>query len=84
MKKTALIFAALVFTTASTIADEATKDLTIAAAQISAKQTWIETEEDAQRHLQEDLAIKTKELGDKINAKLEQKLANELAQEWEI
>lgn len=84
MKKTALIFAALIFTTASAIADEATKELTLAAAQISAKQGWVETEEDAQRHLQEDLAIKTQDLGDKINAKLEKELADELAQEWEI
>lgn len=84
MKKITLIFAALILTTAGAFADEVTKDLTLAAAQMNTKQAWIETEEDAQRHLTEDLATKTRDLGEKINAQLEQKLADQLAQDWEI
>ena len=81
MKKTAVIFAALLLATTGAFAKEVTKDLTIAAAEVSTKAVWIETDEDAQRHLQEDLAAKTKELDEAVNAKLEEKLAAQLAQE---
>lgn len=81
MKKTTVIFAALLLATTGAVAEEATKDLTIAAADVSSKTVWVETSEDAQRHLQEDLAAKTKELDDAVNAKLEQELADRLAEE---
>jgi len=80
MKKTTVIFAALLLATTGALAEEAAEDLTIAAAEVSAKAVWIETDEDAQRHLQEDLAAKTKELDEVVNAKLEEKLAEQLAQ----
>jgi len=84
MKKTALIFAALIVVATGAVADEATKtkELTIAAADVSNKTAWIETNEDVQRHLQEDVAAKTKELADAVNAGLEQKLAAKLAQDF--
>ncbi len=81
MKKTTVIFAALLLATTGAVAEEATKDLTIAAAEVSSKTVWVETSEDAQRHLQEDLAAKTKELDDAVNAKLEQELADRLEEE---
>lgn len=81
MKKTIVILAALLLATTGAVAEEATKDLTIAAAEVSSKAVWIETSEDAQRHLQEDLAAKTKELDEAVNAKLEQALADRLAEE---
>lgn len=81
MKKMTVIFAALLLATTGAVAEEATKDLTIAAAEVSGKTVWVETSEDAQRHLQEDLAAKTKELDDAVNAKLEQELADRLEEE---
>lgn len=81
MKNTTFIFAALLLATTGALAEEATKELTIAAAEVSTKAVWVETDEDAQRHLQESLAAKTKELDEAVNAKLEKKLAEQLAED---
>lgn len=83
MKKTALIFATLVLTATGAFADEATNtELTLAAADLGVKTAWVETQEDAETRIVEELAAKTDVLNDKANAKLEQKLEAKLAQEF--
>ena len=57
MKKTALIFATLVLTATSAFAEEATNtELTLAASDIGVKTAWIETQEDAEARIAEELA----------------------------
>lgn len=82
MKKTALIFATIVLTATSAFADEATNtELTLAAADLGVKTAWVETQEDVETRIAEELAAKTDVLNEKANAKLEQKLEAKLAQE---
>lgn len=85
MKKTALIFATLVLTATSAFADEATNtELTLAAADLGVKTVWVETQEDAEVRIADELASKTEILNEKANAKLEQKLEAKLAQEFAL
>lgn len=85
MKKTALIFATLVLTATSAFADEATNiELTLAAADLGVKTAWVETQEDAEARIAEELAAKTDVLNEKANANLEQKLEAKLAQEFAL
>jgi cadmium resistance protein CadD (predicted permease) len=82
MKKTALIFATLVLTATGAFADEATNNqLTLAAADLGVKTAWVETQEDADARIAEELVAKTDALNDEVNTKLEQKLEAKLAQE---
>jgi len=85
MKKTALIFATLVLTATGAFADEGTdNELTLAAADLGLKTAWVETQEDAESRITEELAAKTDVLNDKANAKLEEKLEAKLAQEFAL
>ncbi len=85
MKKTALIFATLVLTATSAFADETTNtELTLAAADLGVKTAWVETQEDAEARIAEELAAKTDVLNEKANANLEQKLEAKLAQEFAL
>lgn len=85
MKKTALVFATLIFTATSVFADEvANTELTLAAADLGAKTAWVETQEDAEVRIAEELTAKTDVLNEKANAKLEQKLEAKLAQEFAL
>ncbi|MDR7088737.1 MULTISPECIES: hypothetical protein [Cellvibrio] len=85
MKKTALIFATLVLTATSAFADEAINtELTLAAADLGVKTAWVETQEDAEARIAEELAAKTDVLNEKANANLEQKLEAKLAQEFAL
>lgn len=85
MKKTALIFATLIVTATSALADEATNtELTLAAADLGVKTAWIETQEDAEARIAEELAAKTDVLNEKANATLEQKLEAKLALEFAL
>lgn len=85
MKKTALIFATLVLTATGAFADQATNtEFTLAAADLGVKTVWVETQEDAETRIAEELATKTDVLNDKANAKLEQKLEAKLAQEFAL
>lgn len=85
MKKTALIFATLVLTATGAFADEATNtQLTLAAADVGVKTAWVETQEDADARIADELAEKTDVLNEKANAKLEQKLEAKLAQEFAL
>ena len=85
MKKTALIFATFVLTATSAFADEATNtELTLAAADLGVKTAWVDTQEDAEARIAEDLAAKTDVFNEKANASLEQKLEAKLAQEFAL
>ena len=85
MKKTALIFATLVLTATGAVAEETTNtQLTLAAADVGVKTAWVETQEDADARITEELAVKTDVLNEKANAKLEQKLEAKLAQEFAL
>lgn len=58
-----------------TLADVAKEDaLTLAAAELQNKAVWVETEEDAQKRINDDLTEKNQVLLDKLSAQLEQKL----------
>ncbi len=85
MKKTALIFATLVLTATSAFADEATNtELTLAAADLGVKTAWVETQEDAESRIADELTAKTEVLNEKANATLEQKLEAKIAQEFAL
>lgn len=85
MKKTALIFATLVLAATGAVAEETTNtQLTLAAADLGVKTAWVETQEDADARITEELAVKTDVLNEKANAKLEQKLEAKLAQEFAL
>lgn len=58
------------------LADETAKQegLTLAAAELQSKAAWVETEEEAQKRIDDDLAEKNQVLLDKLNLQLEQKL----------
>lgn len=82
MKKVTFLLSILLASTA-VFADETAenKNLTLAAAEASAKTAWVETEEDAQLRLNDDLAAKTEVLTEKLNAKLEKQLEEKLSKE---
>ena len=85
MKKTALVFATLILTATGAFADEATdKDLTLAAADIGVKTVWVETQEDAEARIADELAAKTDSLTEEANANLEEKLEAKLAQQFAL
>jgi cadmium resistance protein CadD (predicted permease) len=85
MKKTALVFATLLLTATGAFADEATNnDLTLAAADIGIKTAWVETQEDAEARIAEELAVKIDVLNEKANANFEQRLEAKLAQEFAL
>ena len=85
MKKNALIFATLVLTATGAFADEATnKDLTLAAADIGVKTVWVETQEDAEARIADELTAKEDALNDKAHAKLEEQLEAKLAKQFEL
>lgn len=75
MKNTlALVF--VLFTANVALADEVAteKSLTIAVAELQNKAVWVETEEDAQNRINDDLVEKNQVLLDKVTVQLEQKL----------
>tara|TARA_R100000656_G_scaffold109233_1_gene81268 strand:- start:448 stop:705 length:258 start_codon:yes stop_codon:yes gene_type:complete len=85
MKKTALIFATLILTATGAFADEATHtELTLAVADVGVKTVWVETQEDVEARITEELANKTEILNEKANSKLEQQLEAKIAQEFAL
>lgn len=73
MKNTLAVIALLAANLA--LADVAKEDaLTLAAAELQNKAVWVETEEDAQKRINDDLTEKNQVLLDKLSAQLEQKL----------
>lgn len=82
MKNTTLIFATLLLTATGAFADEATNNqLALAAADVGVKTAWVETQEDADARIADELSAKADALNDQVNAKLEQKLEAKIAQE---
>jgi hypothetical protein len=85
MKKTTLIFATLLLTAAGAYADDAkNQELTLAAADVGVKATWVETQEDAEARIADELTIKEDALNDKAHAKLEEQLEAKLAKQFEL
>lgn len=85
MKNAALLLTLLVATAGAKATDVAENtNLTLAVADIKAKTVWVETEEDVQLRLSEDLEEKADTINAKINAKLEQQLEAKLAKDLGI
>ncbi len=84
MKKFALILSTL-FVANLALADEAanTENLTLAAADLNKANSWVETKEDAELRLSEQLVDKAEALNAKINAKLEKQLEDKLAEKFD-
>jgi hypothetical protein len=81
----ALTFATLTLATAGAHAEEINdQTLTLAAADVGVKTVWVETQEDAEARIADELTEKTDVLSEKANAKLEQKLEAKLAQEFAL
>jgi len=82
MKKTALILTTL-FLANFAVADDAAKPeaFTLAAADLPKATSWVETKEDANLRLNQDLSEKTEAINAKITAKLEKQLEAKLASE---
>jgi hypothetical protein len=74
--KNTLALVVTLFAANLAFADQAAKQesLTLAAAELQSKATWVETEEEAQKRITDDLEEKNQALLDKLNAQLEQKL----------
>lgn len=85
MKKMTVLLTVLLAAVGA-LADEKTQNnlLTIAALEANAKAAWVETEEDAQLRLSEELAEKTEALTAKINAKLEKQLEEKISKDLGI
>lgn len=85
MKKTVLIFATLALTATSAFADDLTNtELTLAAANLGVKTAWVETQEDAETRIADELTAKTEVLNEKASVTLEQKLEAKIAQEFAL
>lgn len=83
MKKTALLLVTLLAAT-GVYADEANNQaLTLAAADLGVKTAWVETQEDAEARIAEELDQKTDALTEKASAKLDEQLEAKLAQTFE-
>ncbi len=74
--KNTLVLVITLFAANLVLANETAKQegLTLAAAELQNKAAWIETEEEAQKRINDDLEEKNQALLDKLNAQLEQKL----------
>lgn len=85
MKKTALVFATLLLTATGAYADEAkNQELTLAAANVGVKATWVETQEDVEARIADELTAKEDALNDQAQAKLEEQLEAKLAKRFEL
>lgn len=83
MKKTALLLVTLLAAT-GVCADEANDQaLALAAADLGVKTAWVETQEDAEARIAEELDQKTDVLTEKASAKLDEQLEAKLAQTFE-
>ena len=90
MKKTALLLVNLSLAAALTLAPLANANdlndqaLTLAAADLGVKATWVETQEDAEARIADELTVKEDALNDKAHAKLEEQLEAKLAKQFEL
>lgn len=82
MKKTAFLLATLLAT--GVYADETNDQaLALAAADIGVKTAWVETQEDVEARIAEELDQKTDALNEQANDKLDAQLEAKLAQTFE-
>lgn len=80
MKKIALVLTALL-TATGVFADEIKdQDLALAAAELGVKTAWVETQEDVEARIADELDQKTAVLNEKADAKLDAQLEAKLAQ----
>lgn len=96
MKKTALNFvnlslaAALAFTTLTLATagaqanDIHNQSLTLAAADLGVKTAWVDTQEDVEARIADELTAKEDALNDKAHAKFEEQLEAKLAKQFEL
>jgi len=83
--KNTLVLVVTLFAANLAFANQTAKQesLTLAAAEFQSKAVWVETEEEAQKRINDDLDKKNQALLDRLNEQLEQKLEakaqNELA-----
>jgi hypothetical protein len=90
MKKTALLLVNLSLAAALTLAPLANANdlndqaLTLAAADLGVKATWVDTQEDVEARIADELTAKEDALNDKAHAKLEEQLEAKLAKQFEL
>lgn len=85
MKNITLLLSILLVSTGALAEETAeNKNLTLAAAEVSTKANWVDTEEDAQLRLNDELSQKADALTAKINAKLEKQLEEKLSKDLGI
>lgn len=83
MKKTAILLFTLLAANGA-FADEANDQaLALAAADIGVKTAWVETQEDVEARIAEELDEKTEALNEKANAILDEQLEAKLAKTFE-
>lgn len=80
MKKTLVLLATLLATTGVNADELKDQALTLAAADIGVKTAWVETQEDVEARVAEELDQKTEMLNEKANAILDAQLEAKLAQ----
>ncbi len=84
MKKTAILLVTLL-TATSVFAEEVNdQPLSLAAADVGVKTAWVETQEDVEARISEELDQKTDVLSEKANAKLDEQLEAKLAKSFEL
>ncbi len=83
MKKTALLLVTLLAATGVYAEEANDQALALAAADLGVKTAWVETQEDAEARIAEELDQKTDVLTEKASAKLDEQLEAKLAQTFE-
>lgn len=83
MKKTALLLLTLLAANGTVAAEANDQALALAAADIGVKTAWVETQEDVEARIAEELDEKTDALNEQANAKLDEQLEAKLAKTFE-
>ena len=83
MKKTALLLLTLLAANGTIAAEANDQALALAAADIGVKTAWVETQEDVEARIAEELDEKTDALNEQANAKLDEQLEAKLAKTFE-
>lgn len=84
MKKFTVLLSVLLIAAGVQAEEAAEKNLTLAATEANVKAAWVETEEDAQLRLNDEVNEKTDALTAQINAKLEKQLEEKLSKDLGI
>lgn len=83
MKKTALLLVTLLAATGVYAGEANDQALALAAADLGVKTAWVETQEDAEARIAEELDAKTDALNEQAGSKLDEQLEAKLAQTFE-